>query len=172
MPDLDFNLSHDGPEAVLAVARGSALGIDMTALDRAEAVLRISRRFFSDAERREIEGLREENALGALKLWALKESIVKAGGNTVWQGLSDVSLSIADGRIVWKSTPPGSVEADWNLALGYHRERYLLALAQRTEPATPGQQVVHPEIQCRVLGIEMGEEEGFHPDLRSGTLQR
>lgn len=168
MAGLDFNLSHDGLEAALAVARGSALGIDLVELDRADAALRISRQFFSAAESSEIEALGEERALGALRLYALKESIVKVDGNTFWQGLSDISLSIVGTRIGWISPPPGGVEADWTLALGYHRERYLLALAQRFAHGEPPSRL---EIHSYIVEKDRIEEEDFRPHLMSQNLQ-
>lgn len=171
MAGLDFSLSHDGSEAALAVARAPAVGIDLVELDRADTALRISRQFFSADETSDIEALGEESALGALKLYALKESIVKADGNTIWQGLSNISLSIAGGRIGWTSTPPSGVEADWTLSLGYHRERYLLALGQRLATTSHGERAGRPEIRGRVLGKDGIDDEDFLPLVTSQNLQ-
>jgi phosphopantetheinyl transferase len=164
---LNFNLSHDGTEVALAITCGSVVGIDLTALDRSSAVLKISQQYFSSAERREIGALGKGGALAALKLWTLKESIIKAVGNNIWQGLSNVSLSIADGRIQWVIPPPCGKEINWTLNVAYFREHYLLALAQKYAGATQKKSANNLKIYSRVLESDGIKEEEFHPFLMS-----
>ncbi len=75
---LAFSLSHGGGLAVCAVSE-CAVGVDTEAVsDRA---LRVSARFFTDAERAYIEGLvRADRAEAATRIWTIKESYAKAVG--------------------------------------------------------------------------------------------
>jgi 4'-phosphopantetheinyl transferase len=129
-PDLAFNLSHCGAAAVLAVARGGRLGVDLESLERAGTALKISRRLFSDAERQRLSRCGNTAGTEALKLWVLKESIVKALGNTVWDGLSRVGISLEDAEIGWAAPPPEGKEKDWTLMLGELRGTHLIAVAR------------------------------------------
>lgn len=155
---LDFNLSHDADVIALAVVWDAEIGIDVSAINRAPAALRISRFFYSVAEQREINEADTEAPLLALKLWVLKESIVKAIGSHIWSGLSDTSLSIAEGHIHWASPPPVGDEADWHLELGYCGENNLLALAYRSKSSGEPQPL---NVSCRVIGEEKYDDNYF-----------
>lgn len=129
--DISFNLSHSGPVIVLAVTRAPAVGIDLEALDRADAAYRISQRFFSKREIRDLELLGAKAPELALVLWALKESIVKANGDTVWDGLEKISLSIKGRRIDWRSQEKEEPR-NWQMAAGIFHDNYVLALAVKS----------------------------------------
>lgn len=124
-----FSLSHAGDETVLAVAGEGDIGVDIETLSRAPAALRIAQEFYTPAECRFLEHQRGDAAGFALTLWSLKESIVKAQGHTVWDGLKGVALTIDGADIVWES--PLAEPNRWRLAAGRYRESYILAIAQR-----------------------------------------
>jgi len=125
-----FSLSHAADETVLAVAGEGDIGVDIEALSRAPAAMRIAREFYTPAECRFLECQTDTAAYRALTLWTLKESIVKAQGRTVWDGLQGVSLTIDGGDIAWESPPPERNR--WRLAASRYRNSYMLAIAHRT----------------------------------------
>jgi 4'-phosphopantetheinyl transferase len=80
-PDLRFNVSHSAGVAVIAVAQGREVGIDVERLDPARAWSPIADRFFSPAE---LAGLRElppdRYVRGFFDCWTRKEAYAKAIG--------------------------------------------------------------------------------------------
>jgi len=94
-PELSFNLTHSGREALLAVTRGRRVGVD---IERTRPLLRLDRlirRFFSDHE---AEGLLrlgpEEREAAFFRTWVRKEAYLKAVGGGVPVGLSRFSVSV------------------------------------------------------------------------------
>lgn len=87
-PDLDFNLAHSGDVALIAVARGRAVGIDVERLRRGVPYDRLARRFFAP---REAEDLRRVPAAlrpaAFFACWTRKEAWLKASGYGLERGL-------------------------------------------------------------------------------------
>ena len=83
--DIRFNLSHSGGAAVVAVAWGVEVGVDVEALRSVSRGREIARRFFSS---RELAGLDAvsvgERDAAFLRLWTRYEASVKAHGFGVW----------------------------------------------------------------------------------------
>lgn len=124
-----FSLSHAGDQTVLAVAGDGDIGVDIEPLSRAPATERIALEFFSPAENRYLDCQGEGRAGKALILWAIKEAIVKARGDTVWDGLAGIPLTIEDGRIGWEAQPPD--QQHWRLSAGEFDASYVIAVAHR-----------------------------------------
>ena len=159
---LAFNLSHTSSESILAIARASRLGVDLEPLDRAETTLRIARRFFSHDERRQLVSKEDDGPRHALMLWTLKEAVVKALGEAVWDGLEGVQLEIEGQQINWLVQPslPADDDAPWTLVIGMFRENYLAALAAKPGiEATPRPMVW----RCHILGGDGSGAELFRP---------
>jgi len=82
--DVEFNLSHSGTRALLAVARGTVVGVDIEQIRedrRHEAILE---RFFSARERDEVLRLPpERRAEGFYLAWVAREARAKALGRGV-----------------------------------------------------------------------------------------
>jgi 4'-phosphopantetheinyl transferase len=159
---LAFNLSHAPSQCVLAVAGATHLGVDLEPVDRADTTLRIARRFFSQNERQWILSLGDDAARHALMLWTLKEGVVKAMGETVWDGLEGVQLTI-EGEYIRMLTPPSMPagnDASWTLTIGIFRKGYLLALAAKL-----GNKFGSSPLVCRshVLGEDAASAELFRP---------
>ena len=154
---LSFNLSHSASDVVLAVARSLAIGVDIVSMDRAGAAHRIAQRFFSEIEVRDLEALGAGAPERALMLWALKESIVKANGDTVWDGLAKISLAIKGHRIDWP-TSRSSDGSIWQLAGGAFREKYFLAFAVKSSGDQTGGPLVFRTYR---LGNDTGDSNGF-----------
>ena len=120
-PDLDgieFNLSHSGRHALIAIARDQAIGIDIEAQGRRRSINDIAERFFAPAESRALRALPEESRDAAfLRLWTGKEAVLKALGEGLSFGLDRVEFELdAHGQLgalrhVASST---SSTAGWN----------------------------------------------------------
>jgi len=160
-PAISFNLSHSASEIVLAVARAAAIGVDLESVDRAAAAHRISQRFFSADEIRHLESLGPKAAGHALMLWSLKESIVKANGETVWDGLAGLSLAFEGRRIYWRRAPQAE-HPDWQLAAGPFGENHVLALAVRPSGDQTGSPLV---FRTWRFGSDTEDPNGFEPQF-------
>jgi 4'-phosphopantetheinyl transferase len=77
--DLRFNLTHSGEQALLAVALGREVGIDIEA-ERPIDELALARRFFSPAEYAALAAVPDRRA-AFFRCWTRKESFVKARGD-------------------------------------------------------------------------------------------
>jgi len=94
--DLRFNLSHAGERALLAVAIGRELGVDIEQERRLE-VLGIARRYFSPSEYLALVSVPEERRLGAFcRCWTRKESLLKARGDGLAFPLDGFEVSLAE----------------------------------------------------------------------------
>jgi 4'-phosphopantetheinyl transferase len=78
---LQFNLSHSGSLAVLAVAGARAVGVDIEQLNRRVDIEAVARRQFTDAECRLIaEADQAQVSSLFFTLWVRKEAVIKAAG--------------------------------------------------------------------------------------------
>lgn len=160
---IGFNLSHSASEFVLAVCREAAIGVDLEALDRAPAAQRIARRFFAADEVRQLAQPGCDADARALLLWSLKESIVKAKGETVWDGLAAIPLAIEGRRII---PPPAdrAAPAGWRLAAGPLGDSHVLAVA--LAPADREQRAATIYRTYR-LGSDAIDPDAFEPQFRT-----
>jgi 4'-phosphopantetheinyl transferase len=92
---LDFNWSHSGDLALVAVARGIAPGIDVERRRARPRALALARRFFDEAEATALaalpEGARDE---AFLALWTAKEAVLKAHGRGIGYGLERLRVAM------------------------------------------------------------------------------
>lgn len=77
--DIEFNVSHSGEWAVIAIARGRRVGIDIEDANRTIDVLALAERFFAPNERNAIRMLptTEERATAFFRVWTQKEAYIK-----------------------------------------------------------------------------------------------
>jgi 4'-phosphopantetheinyl transferase len=79
--ELDFSLSHSGGLALLAVGRGVLVGADVERLRPVPFLDSVVERFFGEAEREELRGLRGGRRRRAyFRLWTRREAAAKALG--------------------------------------------------------------------------------------------
>jgi 4'-phosphopantetheinyl transferase len=110
--ELQFNLSHSGDLALLAVARDRPLGVDLERLDAGKQLSAIARRVFTAARCRELEALEgAQRVQGFYQDWTAMEARVKARGDGVFQQLRSGG------------------EGDWPVRHWCPAEGYLAALA-------------------------------------------
>lgn len=79
--NLDFNLSHSGDYALIAIARGHKIGIDVERFRPEMELEKIARRFFSEKENAELMSLKSgQQRAGFFNCWTRKEAYIKAHG--------------------------------------------------------------------------------------------
>ncbi|SFL68541.1 4'-phosphopantetheinyl transferase family protein [Methylobacterium pseudosasicola] len=92
---LDFNLSHSGGRALIGLARGAAIGVDLEEIRPITDALRIARAHFAPDEAAALAAL----PLSAIDpaffgLWTRKEAVVKALGTGLLLPLDRFSVSV------------------------------------------------------------------------------
>jgi 4'-phosphopantetheinyl transferase len=89
---IDFSLAHSDGLALIAVARGRRVGVDVERVRRRADVLAVARHAFSPAERLEIESASndEERRAAFFRCWTRKEAYLKAIGVGLAGGLDGV----------------------------------------------------------------------------------
>lgn len=131
---LEFNWSHSGDFALVALARGCALGVDIERFGKDQRSLEIARRFFDPAEAdvlARLDPAARDRAF--IKLWCAKEAVLKAVGEGLSFGLARLAFAQgadADWRL--KQVDPALGEArDWRLTSFEAAPGYRGALAWR-----------------------------------------
>lgn len=95
----DFNLSHSGERAVVGVARGAAIGVDVEAIRPIPDALRIARGHFAADEAAALAFHSHETMEPAFfGLWTRKEAVVKALGAGLSMSLDRFSVSVPPAR--------------------------------------------------------------------------
>ncbi|HVF35819.1 MAG TPA: 4'-phosphopantetheinyl transferase superfamily protein [Candidatus Saccharimonadia bacterium] len=88
-----YNLAHTGRHALLALARGTAVGVDLEAPRRVARRAALLARVFCPSERAAIAAAPEPGRL-LLHAWAGKEAVVKAIGRGIAYGLARIELEL------------------------------------------------------------------------------
>lgn len=97
--ELRFNLSHTRGLAVLLVARGREVGVDVEDRERDGKLIDVADRFFSPYEVRALHALPEPERLDRFFFyWTLKESYIKARGMGLAIPLSQFSFLLDEQR--------------------------------------------------------------------------
>lgn len=100
-PGLEFNLSHSGGLALVAVAWERPVGIDLERWERQRDHLALATRFFSPAELASLQSLAERSddlVHGFFAAWTRKEAYLKARGEGVMRGLHHFDVTLAPGE--------------------------------------------------------------------------
>lgn len=135
-PDLGFNLAHSNELAVLAIARGVAVGVDVEHIRRGPIERDLAERFFSPREIAALNALPEtDRGRGFFNCWVRKEAYLKARGDGLAFPLDAFSVSLTPSR------PPRLLEnrldpaepGRWNLYSLSLSEGYVGALAVPTK---------------------------------------
>ena len=91
--DLRFNFSHSHDIALLALAEGREVGVDIEHERPDLDILEIAERFFAAEEFRALRDLPEDAQRSAFfQLWTRKESSLKAAGNGLSDGLKQLGV--------------------------------------------------------------------------------
>ncbi|HKR76117.1 MAG TPA: 4'-phosphopantetheinyl transferase superfamily protein [Rhodanobacter sp.] len=90
---LDFNWSHSGEQALVALARGITPGIDLEQRRTRANALEIAQRFFTAGEASWLGTLNEaEQRTAFLELWTAREAVLKAQGRGLAFGLDRLAF--------------------------------------------------------------------------------
>ncbi len=127
-----FSLAHTDAHALVALAQGTTLGVDLEAprtVLRRDALLV---RFFRAEEREAIAAAPDPDRL-LLHAWAGKEALVKAIGRGIAYGLARVGLALDGAAVTGLATleGPAATLAPWTVASFDLPGRYLGAIAWR-----------------------------------------
>lgn len=96
---LEFNVSHSGEIGLIALTRGSAIGIDVEEYNSSVEILRLAERYFSPAEAKTLFKLpAHQQQAGFYRGWTCKEAYIKAKGSGLSLPLSSFSVEIDPDR--------------------------------------------------------------------------
>ena len=116
---LEFNLSHSGDFALIAITRECKVGVDVERIRQGISTLVIARQYFSKAEVAELETLpMEQREVAFFTCWTRKEAYIKAQGLGLSLPLEsfDVSLRPNESAILRATRPDSQEAARWTLA--------------------------------------------------------
>lgn len=114
-PSLGFNWSHSGGQALVAIARHLAPGIDLERLRPRARALEIAERYFSVDEAAALAALpATERSAAFLELWTAKEAVLKALGRGIAFGLNRLSVASNLDRLQLRRLEGDDVDA-WQL---------------------------------------------------------
>ena len=116
--DLRFNVSHSGELAMIAIARGQEVGVDVEAISEDVETDKLAERFFSARERAAIRALPSKQRVAAFyRCWTCKEAFLKAQGVGLFRGLGSFDVEVnpnASAHLL--STRPDTDECNrWSL---------------------------------------------------------
>lgn len=130
--DLRFNLSHSNDRALVAVASGREVGVDLELCRGIDAV-GLARRFFSAPEAAALADLSEaERQARFFRLWTAKEALGKAAGMGIRGVLRRVEFD-PDAR-AWRTGHPQLDARHWTLIDLPPLSRYATGLAVGAGP--------------------------------------
>jgi 4'-phosphopantetheinyl transferase len=136
---LQFNWSHSGNKAIIAIAHGIAPGIDIERVRPRPRALDLAERFFHPDEVAALASLDgAEREYRFLQLWTGKEAVLKALGRGVAFGLHRLCLSAKPHAqdLLWLD---GDDAAEWQLRRLDIDADYVAALAWRGPSRTVDQ---------------------------------
>ena len=112
---IDFNLSHTQDVALVGLARGGRIGVDVERGDRRINVAGIARKFLTGAERAAIASIDEDAARRVvLTLWTCKEAMSKATGDALSAPFARIDVDLSEGRTL-RGGPGRYRPGDWAL---------------------------------------------------------
>jgi len=131
--DMDFNLSHSGDHALVALAQSQSIGIDLEHSGRQRSVLALAQRFFCASEFAALAALPEaQQQMAFLRLWTCKEAVLKALGRGIAFGLHRLEFALDPLGIpthLHTIDDDGGNVADWHVVALQPAPGYLGALA-------------------------------------------
>ncbi|MDE2155493.1 MAG: 4'-phosphopantetheinyl transferase superfamily protein [Xanthomonadaceae bacterium] len=132
-PSLDFNWSHSGDHALIAIARSIRPGIDLECLRTRPRALDIARRYFTADEAAAVSAVPAASRSAVfLELWTAKEAVLKALGRGIAFGLNRLSISGAGGLLTLHQLD-GEDPGAWQVHALHVDSSLVAALAWRGE---------------------------------------
>ncbi|HEX6270320.1 MAG TPA: 4'-phosphopantetheinyl transferase superfamily protein [Anaerolineales bacterium] len=116
--NLEFNLSHSGDFALVAVTQERKVGVDIERMRQGISSQVIARQYFSRSEVTKLLALPSEQwERGFFNCWTRKEAYIKAHGLGLSLPLESFDVSLAPGEpaILQATRPDSSEAAHWTL---------------------------------------------------------
>jgi len=133
---VEFNLAHSGGEAVIALADGAAVGVDIELHRPISDLESLARLVFSDVERRNLN-LAPDPLSAFLNGWTRKEAYVKALGMGLTAPLREITVSLSDRAALFSTGLRDQSASYWRLlSVPHPRGVVALALGPRVDSAT------------------------------------
>jgi len=112
-----FNLSHAHGRALVALAKGSEVGVDLERVREEVDTVALSGRFYSPSEHKAVQEARDEDRAGTFfRYWVAKEAVLKAQGiglSSIQQCEIVLAASSARSSVC---APIGSpIQLDWTI---------------------------------------------------------
>lgn len=129
--EVQFNVSHSGARALIAIARGRPLGVDIEQIRENVDCESLTRRYFSRCEQDALSALEASEPCKAFfRCWTRKESYLKARGAGLALPLHafDVSVSLAEKNLLLATRPDAGEAALWSICAIEVGEGYEAAL--------------------------------------------
>lgn len=128
----EFNLSHSGDLAALAISGDGAVGLDIERQRTIEDA--VARRHFSPAEYAELSRLPSADWLGGFyRCWTRKEAVIKACGLGLSMPLDSFDVTLTPGHGARLIRIDGDTPAAWRLVHFDPAPGWAGAVAARTE---------------------------------------
>lgn len=100
--DLHFNLSHSGELALIAIALGCEVGVDVEQLREVERCEQIARRYFHEAEATALSSTDSSRRhVAFLRCWTGKEAVLKALGVGFRTALDRFAVPVGEHEGKW-----------------------------------------------------------------------
>jgi 4'-phosphopantetheinyl transferase len=132
--ELEFNLSHSGDVALIAVTRGEEIGVDVERIREDFAFKPIAQRFFTANEVAALQDLPADLQREAFyKCWTSKEALLKAKGTGLGGSLDEVQIVLTTKAGVRITLAAG----EWSLTELGPIEGYAAALAAKKLDGRP-----------------------------------
>jgi len=113
---IDFNLSHSGDYALVAIAHERKAGIDVECIRQDIEIENIADRYFSPREVSELMALPpEQRATAFFNCWTRKEAYIKAHGLGLSLPLDSFDVSLDEPAVLRATRPDPSQAARWTL---------------------------------------------------------
>ena len=95
--DLDFNISHTEGVALIGIARGSRIGVDVEHADRAVNADGLARKFLKSSEQATLASLDEAaRRRRFLRYWTCKEAMSKATGDGLSAPFRELEVALGE----------------------------------------------------------------------------
>jgi 4'-phosphopantetheinyl transferase len=92
---LDFNLSHSGELALVAIAAGREVGVDVERVRALDDADDLAARYFTSRENARLRSLpSHERIEGFFRCWTLKEAFIKATGEGLARPLDSIDIDM------------------------------------------------------------------------------
>jgi len=127
---VEFNLSHAGDLALLAITRGRRVGVDVERVEHLPDLPAVAQRFFSSRENAALNEIpAAQKVFGFYCCWTRKEAFLKALGDGLAHALDAFDVSLDDAPRVLRVHDDPDAGSKWTLCHLDPEPGYVAALA-------------------------------------------